>query len=247
MKRNPLRYFPIAVTAIAIVLLAGCLPFVSRNDDDGEWEYEEPKPHAYVEPDTVGRHRYLPISPSGYQYNLVPSRIGIGDLSDFAGDSEPAGYLKSLARKSKQAGNPFLPYHYYISPDGMVYDGQDTEYCGYIAEKRIDDAVLVGVLGNFDVPDHFLEENQERALVQLCAWLCAKHAIPPSAIVPINEINPAAAELGANLKSWFGPTQMLHTKIEQTLDLKREELEKKGLQSSFNKRKENRPDIDAAF
>jgi hypothetical protein len=154
--------------------------------------------------------------PSGKLYHLSPARLAIVGLGDFGTGSDPIAYLRAAARKAKESGDPFLPYHYYVAPDGEVFEGQSDEFCGSLAGKRIPDTLIVGVLGNFNGTS-FLGEDQAQILVQLCAWLCSQHSVRPQNIHPARTINPEMEPLGENLQNWFGPTQMLRNRVNQTL------------------------------
>jgi hypothetical protein len=198
-------------------LVVGCA--AKKDLDDPDFTYEEPEPHPYIEPEVIRSHHYLATTPSGNLYKLVPTRIVVDDLSDYEDRGDPRGYLKILATKSKSQGLPFLPYHYYVSPEGMVLEGQNEEYQGYLGGKRDDQSILVGVLGNFEDATKFVPPPQEKALVQQLAALCMNHAISPRAIVPAYEVDPSAGEMGLNLRSWFGATQTLQANVERTLQM----------------------------
>jgi len=243
---NPILLFSTFVLAFPL-LLGGCLPFVSKDSEDGEHKYEEREPYPFVQPEIVDRHRYLSHTPTGNLYSLVPQKIGVVEVRGFGADGDAEVFLKSYTKKVKSEGGSFLPDHYYVAPDGQIFGGQETDYCGYLARKRAEDALLVGVLGDFSQPTHFLSPEQERSLVQLCAWLCTRNSIDPGAIVPANEINPEVGELGVNLANYFGPTQTLRRDVEKTMALGKEEMEDDSFGASFRRRKRERPDPLDAF
>jgi hypothetical protein len=238
-------YLAVIVLFLSLSLLAGCASW--RGRDDGKFEMEEKDPHPFVEPQIIGSHMYLSTTMSGMLQSLTPSRIVVDDLPDFLPGSDARVYLKSLAKKSKSEGKSFLPYHYYISSEGITLEGQDEEYCGYLGNRPSDDALLVGVLGSFEDPAEFLVGEQEKALVQLLAWLCSKHSIPPSQIHPVDEASGGAEGMGPNLASWFGSTDTLRNEVRRTLEEEKKAMEKKGAKASFLRRREERPSIESAF
>lgn len=88
-------------------------------------------------------------------------------------------------------------------------------------------------------------------MIQLCAWLCAQHSINPGKIIPANQVNPDAEPLGVNLKNWFGPTDLLRKRVQQTLDKASAEAAKQKEGGFFfsgsSKEKRRPPDINEDF
>lgn len=217
---NPIRPIQILLAcmlALGSLFQMGCSAWRERRDK-GEFKYEEPKLPPLAEPDIIRTQQYLRETPSGRLNSLQPTRIAIVAQPDFVIGSDPTPYLRNQVKKAKQAGAPFLPCHYYIAPEGLVLEGVGAEYCGFIGSRRVGDALLVGVLGDFDKPTNFMPTEQQQALIQLCAWLCAQHSIQPSRIVPATEISNEAEPLGVNLMNWFGPTQTLRDRVTQVLE-----------------------------
>ena len=217
---------------ILAVVLGGCSNLDKK--DDGKFEYKEPKPPPLVKPEITPNHKYLRMTKSGVLNSLNPERIGIASLADFSPETNPESYLNRKAKEAKKMGASYLPYHYYVAPDGSILEGIESEFCGWLLGERVGDSLLVGVLGDFDETPVCLKGEQETSLVQLLAWLCSENAIEPKDIVPITKISSHAQPLGKNLKSWFGPTQTLRTRVDRTLDAAaRKKGEKKGFMSSF--------------
>lgn len=229
---------------LGLAVLAGCS---SLRERDGEFSMEEKDPHPFVEPQVIGSHMYMSTTASGMLKSLNPTRIVVDDLPDFLPGSDARAYLKNLAKRSKTEGKSFLPYHYYISSEGMILEGQDEEYCGYLGDRESDDALLVGVLGSFEAPAEFLAGEQEKALVQLCAWLCSTHSISPTQIYPADQASGGSEGMGPNLASWFGSTDTLRTEVGRTLEEEKKAMEKRGARASFLRQKDERPSIESAF
>lgn len=234
---------------LILLCLSGCSSW-RKGEDEGEFSYKEPEPPPLVEPETIRTHEFLRESPSGRLYSLNPQRIGIVAQPQFIEGSDPRSYLRSEVTRAKKAGASFLPLHYYVAPDGLVYEGQSTEYAGELGGKRIQDAVLVGMLGDFSQPTTFLTPPQEKTMIQLCAWLCSQHSISPEKIIPADQITADTEPLGVNLKNWFGPTDLLRNRVQQTLSKATAEAAKAregGFFSSGKKEKRRPPDINEDF
>jgi hypothetical protein len=243
----PLRIGSVAVTLL--VLLTGCA-FWREKSDPEQFEYQEPDLPPLVQPETIPAHEYLRVTPSGRLYPLKPARIAIASMPDFQAGSDPKSYLRNQVTKAKGQGSSFLPFHYYLAPEGIVFEGQSIEYAGDLGNKRVGDAVLVGVLGDYGQPANFMPPAQEKVLIQLCAWLCSQHSIEPSQIVPASEISPDATPLGTNLMNWFGPTDMLRERVRKTLQKGGEdaEKEKNSILAPLRTKKDRRPpDINEDF
>ncbi len=227
-----------------ITILMGCGSWRGK-DNPGEFKYEEPDLPPLVQPEMVSPHQYLRQTPSGRLYPLKPARIAIVALPDFLPGSDPRSYLRNQVNKAKAQGSSFLPLHYYLSPEGLVFEGQSTEYMGDLGGRRMPDVVLLGVMGDYDQPASFMPPSQERMLVQLCAWLCSQHSIEPSQIIPASEISPDADPLGVNLKNWFGPTDMLRERVRQTIQkgVTDAAKQKESLLAPLRSKKE-RPSLD---
>ncbi|GMV65086.1 MAG: N-acetylmuramoyl-L-alanine amidase [Candidatus Omnitrophica bacterium] len=238
------------LTLVVAGSLMGCSSWW-KGEEEGEFSYKEPEPPPLVEPETIRTHEFLRESPSGRLYSLNPQSIAIVAQPDFIAGSDPRSYLRSEVTRAKKAGASFLPLHYYVAPDGLVYEGQSTEYAGELAHKRIQDSLLVGILGDFSQPTNFLPPPQEKTMIQLCAWLCAQHSINPGKIIPANQVNPDAEPLGVNLKNWFGPTDLLRKRVQQTLDKASAEAAKQKEGGFFfsgsSKEKRRPPDINEDF
>ena len=237
------------IVAIVMLLLGGCGSWREKNNPE-TFSYQEPEIPPLVQPDIVPTHEYIRQTPSGRLYPLKPARIAIVAMPDFIVGSDPEPYLRNHVSKAKSQGSSFLPFHYYLSPDGIVYEGQSTEYAGDLGGRRVADAILLGVMGDYDQPASFMPPAQERMLVQLCAWICSQNSIEASQIVPASEINPEVAPLGVNLQNWFGPSNMLRERVRQTIQKGNEDAakEKDSLLAPFRSKKERRPpDINEDF
>jgi len=228
---------------IIAVILQGCSNLHKK--DEGKFEYKEPEPPPLVKPKVTPNHKYLRMSKSGVLNSLNPERIAVASLADFSLETNPESYLNKKANEAKKMGAPFLPFHYYVAPDGNVFEGIESGYCGWLVGTRVPDSLLVGVLGDFDETTVFLKGEQETSLVQLLAWLCSENAIEPNDIVPITKINRNAQPLGKNLESWFGPSHTLRTRVDKTLDAAAQKKgEKEGFMSSFFGKEEKRDPPD---
>lgn len=234
-----------AVLVLAIILMTGCSSWRTKEEPD-QFTYEESEIPPLVQPETVPAHEFLRQTPSGRLYSLKPARIAIVALPNFAAGTDPKSFLRNEVTQAKSQGSSFLPLHYYVAPDGTVFEGQSIEYAGDLAGKRVEDAVLVGVMGDYDQPASFMPPAQETILVQLCAWLCSQHSITPSRIVPATQVSPEATPLGANLMNWFGPTDMLRARVRQTLQKAADEeaRAKDSLFAPFKKDERHTPDIN---
>ncbi len=243
---------PCAVSGILVAMifcLAGCGSWREKNNQE-TFTYQEPEIPPLVQPQIIPTHEYIRQTPSGRLYPLKPARIAIVAMPDFIVGSDPEPYLRNHVSKAKSQGSSFLPFHYYLSPDGVVYEGQSTEYAGDLGGRRVTDAILLGVMGDYDQPASFMPPPQEKMLVQLCAWLCSQNSIEPSQIVPAREINPDAPPLGVNLQNWFGPTDTLRERVRLTIQKGNEDARKReeSLLAPLRTKKERRPpDINEDF
>jgi hypothetical protein len=234
---------------VLLLLLSGCAYWRDK-EEPGQFSYKEPELPPLVQPETIPAHEYLRQTPSGRLYPLKAARIAIVALPDFRPGSDPKSYLRNQVTQSKSQGSSFLPLHFYIAPEGIVLEGQAIEYTGDLGGRRVADAILVGVMGDYDQPTSFMPPEQEMTLVQLCAWLCSQHSIEPSRIVPAAEISPDATPLGSNLMNWFGPTDTLRERVRKTLQKASEDAakEKDSMFSQFRTKKEKRsPEITEDF
>ncbi len=233
-RLRPLPLVLLSMLAFGSLSQVGCSAWRERRDT-GKFKYDEPKLPPLEEPEIVRTQQYLRETPSSRLNALQPTRIGIVALPDFVVGSDPTPYLRNQVKKAKQAGAPFLPCHYYIAPEGIVLEGIGSEYCGYIGKHRVGDALLVGVLGDFSQATSFMPTEQQQALIQLSAWLCAQHSIQPSRIVPATEVSEEAEPLGVNLMNWFGPTDTLRSRVTQVLEKNAPKAAKQRKQDSRQK------------
>lgn len=206
----------VAMMVCLAVSLAGCSAS-KGSDDPSDFAYEEPPPPPLEEPEILPAYKFIRDQPSGRFTRLLPSSIAVISLSNYIPGSDPRPFLQNEARKSKQAGGAYLPYHFYVSPEGEVYGGVEIEHAGMIGGRTVDSAILVGVLGNYEPATSFPPEVQMTTLVQLCAWLCVQYSIQPGKIIPVTELDPSFEPLGTNLANYFGPTQMLVERVNKTL------------------------------
>jgi hypothetical protein len=253
MRTFPGKFLsPGLAAAMALALLLLSCSSLRQKEGSEKFSYKEPPVPPLEKPEIVPTQKFLRQTPSGTLHTLQPARIGIVALPDFVAGSDAKAYLRTQVAKAKQQGGGFLPLHYYIAPDGAILEGVDVEYCGNLAGKRIPDAVLVGVLGDYDEPANFMPEDQQSSLIQLCAWVCVQHSIQPSSIVPANRINPEAPKLGVNLMNWFGPTHMLEERVAKTINQGAEKQAKKhekekGVISSLLRDSQKKPEMLGDF
>ncbi len=240
-----------SITIMTALALSMCLLSVGcsslREDDPTELTYEEPKLPPLAPPNTVETNRFLGTLPSGRLYDLNPERIAIAALPDYLPGSDPKTYLNNVVRREKAKGSSYLPYHYYITPEGEIFQGQSEERCGYLEGQRVPDTFLLGVLGDYDSPTQFIPEPQQMALIQMCAWLCYQNSIPSQKIIPANQLNPNSPPLGQNLAIWFGPTQTLRNRVDSTMTQEATESREKGFRHPFYKGINKQDEISTGF
>ena len=215
------------------------MPFLSKNGDEGELAYKEPEPHPFVRPEIIERHRYLSITPSGNLYGLLPSRIGVTDLPEFLEGGGPGIVPEKIRQAGAKPGRRFsLPHHYYVAPDGRVFAGQDPEYCGFLANERIKDALLIAVLGDFDGPHRF---SPSGAGTFTGAAVC----VAVSRTIARSRCNRSRQR--GSILSWAnsertlpigsGPTQTLRKNVERTIALREEDEGGGFFSDSFEREK----------
>jgi hypothetical protein len=246
MNRKPGISVVAALLALtALVTLQGCASL--REEKATELTYAEPKVPPLAPPDTVETSRFLGTLPSGRLYDLHPNKIAVAALSDYQAGSDPRTYLNNLVRKEKSRGSSYLPYHFYVTPEGQIFQGQSEGRCGYLEGQLVKDTFLIGVFGDYNDPTNFMPETQQMALIQLCAWLCHQNSISSQSIVPATQLNPKSPPLGENLSIWFGPTQTLRTRVDSTLAQGAEEKKEKGLQNPFYHGDNKQDEISTGF
>jgi N-acetyl-anhydromuramyl-L-alanine amidase AmpD len=137
------------------------VPVVRR----GQWQAEP------VDPASMRPHEARRIT-------LHHSGVAVPDWPQVDGKA----WLQHLERYSRaERGHADVPYHYSVMPDGTVFAGRDPEFVGD-TNTSYDPAghLLVEVVGDFDRAEP--PPAQLDAVVRLCAWLAARHGVPPERI-----------------------------------------------------------------
>lgn len=200
---------------IAVSCLGGCSS--RKTEDPTQLTHAEPKLPPLHRPDIVETSRFLGTLPSGRLYDLSAQGIAVAALPDFREGSDPRTYLNEVVQREKSRGSSYLPYHFYVTPAGQIFQGQSERRCGSLEGSIVRNHFIVGVMGDYDSPTTFMPEVQQTALIQLCAWLCHQYSLDPRKITPAPDVNPESPPLGQNLAIWFGPTQTLQTRVDSTL------------------------------
>jgi hypothetical protein len=82
--------------------------------------------------------------------------------------------LQAWSRREKQW--PDIPYHYLITPDGIIYEGRADSLAGDTnTSYNPSGHLLICALGNFDEVE--ISEIQYKRLIELTAYLAQKHRI----------------------------------------------------------------------
>ena len=167
---------------------------------------------------TIGRLRQEPTQPTAA--GLPPSRFGF-DLRDViatlptgsdkqwprrnlsevgfivvhhtgaAGNLPPADVARLMVQKQDKAG---IPYHYYITGDGTVYQTLSPEALTDHAAGQSRTSLGIALAGNFVGTSP--AEAQLSSLGKLCAWLMVKFGLPASRIRGMSEIVPTFTSPG---------------------------------------------------
>ena len=70
-----------------------------------------------------------------------------------------------------------IPYHFLISPNGIIYEGRNVFTAGETAtEYDPSGHLLITCLGNLEVQE--VPQEQLTSLIKLIAWCCTKYKLP---------------------------------------------------------------------
>lgn len=83
--------------------------------------------------------------------------------------------VDDIHRWHKQNGWSGFGYHFYITKDGQVYRGRPENSIGAHCKGYNQSSLSICLQGNFEVEK--VSKIQFEALIQLCQYLCNKHAI----------------------------------------------------------------------
>ena len=125
-------------------------------------------------------HHPEPCAPMPKSFFVLPRQALIGPLL-------PALLLSACAS---------------LDGEGKIYAGRDLRYPGD-TNTNYDPTghALICVLGNFEVQTP--NEKQLRAVVELMAWLCASHQLPPEVIAGHKDVAQGTVCPGKNLYAYL--------------------------------------------
>ena len=91
--------------------------------------------------------------------------------------------LEDIDRWHRAQGWDGCGYHRVIQGDGTVRQGRHDQKVGSHAQGFNAHSLGICLTGNFDKDVLQEEDDQFKALVQVCAVLCKRHGIPPERII----------------------------------------------------------------
>ncbi|PST84172.1 N-acetylmuramoyl-L-alanine amidase [Pedobacter yulinensis] len=160
------------------------------------------KPAAELK--TVSRSEWQAAPAKPYKSNR-PVRITVhheGTLIDSS--KNVAQFIKNIQTwgMGKDRNWADVPYHFFIGPDGRVYEGRDVFTAGETAtEYDPSGHLLISCLGNFEKQE--VPQRQLDALVALIAQCNAKYNIPADSLGTHRDHSSKTTCPGKNLYKYF--------------------------------------------
>ncbi len=120
--------------------------------------------------------KVLPDSLSYQTHSITKITIHHGGV-DYPEDKNAIEYLSNLQSWSRREKRwPDIPYHYLITPDGIIYEGRADSLAGDTnTTYNPSGHLLICALGNFDSVT--ISDTQYQRLIELTAYLTQKHRI----------------------------------------------------------------------
>ena len=112
-----------------------------------------------------------------HQINLITLHHS-GDPKPITLKDDPAKILRFLQTWGRDDKNWWdVPYHFFIAPDGKIYEGRDWHYIGETNTKYDPSGhFLINVLGNYEIQTP--NPAQLNAIMDLMAWAVSEFNIP---------------------------------------------------------------------
>jgi N-acetylmuramoyl-L-alanine amidase len=95
-----------------------------------------------------------------------------------------------------------VPYHFFIAPDGKIYEGRDINTVGETnTEYNPAGHLLICCLGNYE--EYEVPEAQLQSLISLIAWCSIKYKIPAETLATHRDYSKQTTCPGKNLYKYF--------------------------------------------
>lgn len=95
-----------------------------------------------------------------------------------------------------------VPYHFFIAPDGKIYEGRDVNTVGETnTEYNPAGHLLICCLGNYE--EYEVPEVQLQSLISLIAWCSIKYKIPAETLATHRDYSKQTTCPGKNLYKYF--------------------------------------------
>ncbi|MBP6591238.1 MAG: N-acetylmuramoyl-L-alanine amidase [Chitinophagaceae bacterium] len=95
-----------------------------------------------------------------------------------------------------------VPYHFFIAPDGKIYEGRDINTVGETnTEYNPAGHLLICCLGNYE--EYEVPEAQLQSLIHLIAWCSTTYKIPAETLATHRDFSKQTTCPGKNLYKYF--------------------------------------------
>lgn len=95
-----------------------------------------------------------------------------------------------------------VPYHYFIAPDGKIYEGRDVRTVGETnTEYNPAGHLLICCLGNYE--EYEVPEAQLQSLIRMIAWCSKTYHIPLETLATHRDYSKQTTCPGKNLYRYF--------------------------------------------
>lgn len=95
-----------------------------------------------------------------------------------------------------------VPYHFFIAPDGKIYEGRNINTVGETnTEYNPSGHLLICCLGNYE--EYEVPEAQLQSLIQLIAWCSKTYKIPAGTLATHRDYSKQTTCPGKNLYKYF--------------------------------------------
>lgn len=186
-KMRKISWFP----ALVLVLLAACKnPGLGKSSSADPviiprsgWNAADPKPYARHEPVRITVHhegtKLLATDDAVRKIKGIQS-WGMGPDRKWAD----------------------VPYHFFVAPDGKIYEGRDIHTVGETnTEYNPTGHLLICCLGNYE--EYEVPEAQLESLIRLIAWCSKTYKIPVETLATHRDYSTQTTCPGKNLYRYF--------------------------------------------
>lgn len=95
-----------------------------------------------------------------------------------------------------------VPYHFFIAPDGKIYEGRDVYIVGETnTEYNPAGHLLICCLGNYEEQE--VPAEQLNSLIKMIAWCCKTYKIPAETLATHRDYSKQTTCPGKNLYQYF--------------------------------------------